>query len=111
MIPRKLHHNLSEKVGYIAFFTLEDWWRRTFTEDERRYIIDTYQPLGAEKHSLINTRLTATTDTVFPFLSNLASWFDKPADRTIAKKIIYKAEEYATAEEEILDLHFSMRQK
>ena len=36
----KLHQNESGKVGYIAFFNLEDWWQKTFTEEEQNHIIE-----------------------------------------------------------------------
>jgi len=39
MLPRELHQNTDGKIGYIAFLNLEDWWKETFTEEERRYII------------------------------------------------------------------------
>lgn len=106
MLPRELIYNKSGKVGYIAFFDLEDWWVKTFTEEERRHITEIYQPLGAEKDSLINAHFTATTETAFPFLYTLAGWFNKPNDRTIAMRIITKAEEYASSETNILNLHF-----
>ena len=62
--------------------------------------------MGAQKGCLVNDRFTATSQTCFPFLYTLASWFNNSTDRAIAMKIITKAEEYIDSEKNILTLHF-----
>lgn len=39
--------------GDIAYHNLTDWWLRTFSKQERDYIIKTFQPLGGSDNGLI----------------------------------------------------------
>jgi hypothetical protein len=96
-----------EPQGYIALFNLKDWWRDSFTEEERKHIVEVFQPLGAPKDVLVAGDLQSSgDDRILSFLSSLAGWFDNPRDRHIANKIIAKAADYVASEKNILDLHF-----
>jgi len=101
-----------EPSGYIALFNLKDWWRDSFTDDERKHIVEVFQPLGASKDVLIVGELQSSGNKrILSFLSSLAGWFDNPRDRHIAHKIIVKAADYVASEKNILDLHFFYPQK
>jgi len=96
-----------EPQGYIALFSLKNWWRDSFTDEERKHIVEVFQPLGAPRDSLVVGELQSSgNDRIVSFLSSLAGWFDNPRDRHIAHKIIAKAADYVSSENNILDLHF-----
>lgn len=93
--------------GLIAYFSLEDWWLSTFTEDERQHIAATFQPLGASSvDSLTSGEIAHSSQSALAFLSNLAGWFSKESDRSIARRILAKAEQLAGCDTPILDRHF-----
>lgn len=101
-----------EPQGYIELFNLKDWWRDSFTEEERKHIVEVFQPLGAPKDVLVVGELQSSgDDRILSFLSSLTGWFDNPRDRHIAHKIIAKAADYVASEKNILDLHFFLSQK
>jgi len=96
-----------EPKGYIALFNLKDWWRDSFSDEERKHIVEVFQPLGASKDVLVvGEFLSSENDRPLSFLSSLAGWFDNPRDRHIANKIIAKAADFLVSEKNILDLHF-----
>lgn len=91
--------------GSIGFFGLEDWWLTAFSDDERRYIQKTFQPLGSSGDSLTSGVISETTQNVVGLLGALAGWFGKPEDRHIAHKILDKAAELSRGAR-VLDVHF-----
>lgn len=97
--------------GSIGYFGLGDWWLSNFSETEREYIIKTFQPLGSSGESLIKGNISYTSETSIDLLSALAGWFDKKDDRTIAYRIIKKAEEMINESSNILDIHFLYQSK
>jgi hypothetical protein len=92
--------------GSIAYFGLRDWWLSTFTATERRHIQETYAPLGSSGDTLTTGTLDFTTETAVGLLSGLSGWFTKAEDRSIAHRILAKAEELSEAEPSILAIHF-----
>ena len=94
--------------GFIGYFNLNDWWQENFTDDERRHMVEKYQLIGLDKDPLVDPDFSSSrmSETIFGFLYNLASWFNTPSDRAIAKKIITKAEEYIGTEKDAFRLHF-----
>jgi len=97
--------------GSIGYFGLEDWWLSAFSDEERRYIQEKFQPLGASGDSLTSGDISYTTQTAVGLLYTLAGWFSKEEERPIAYKIIEKAEELSTAKTRILDVHFLYGEK
>ncbi len=96
----------SKKVGGdIAHYHLEEWWFNSFTEEERRHILEKYQPIGVQNENLVRDDFLREK-TCFTFLYGLASLFDSMKDHNIALKIIRKAEENIGSEQRILSLHF-----
>jgi len=97
-------------AGLIKYFGLTDWWLRTFTEEERKRIVSTFQPLGASPDSLVVGDITQASGTPAGLLSALAGWFRKREDKSIAFRIIEKAEELAP-QADVLDRHFLYQAK
>lgn len=106
----------NEVQGEIGYFKLTDWWLSVLTEDDRKTIIERYQPVGGSSYSLthgdIKTIQTATgSQTVIGFLSNLLTWFQEPALRHIAYKIIDKADQLISKKGNVLNKHFFYQAK
>lgn len=94
--------------GSIEYFGLSDWWLSNFSETEREYIVKTFQPLGSSGESLVKGNISYTSETPIGLLSALVGWFNKKDDRTIAYRIIKKAEEMINESSNILDIHFRL---
>jgi hypothetical protein len=93
---RRLLGGEPKTEGELGYFGLGDWWVSTFSEAERDYIEKIYQPMsigGDSEKPLTEGRIQSTTQTVSSLLSGLAGWFKKPADLSIARRILAKAEE------------------
>ncbi len=97
--------------GLIGYFGLEEWWLSAFSDSERRYINERYQPLGSSGGTLISGDISYTSQTAMGFLQNLASWFSGKNDRPIGYKILAKAEELANEKTPVLDRHFLYQTK
>jgi len=98
-------------MGLIKYFGLENWWFSEFTDDERQYIVETFQPLGSTGDSLTSGTISYTSQTAVALLQNLSGWFAKERDRPIAYKLLKKAEELVEAKGSVLDAHFLYGQK
>jgi hypothetical protein len=96
--------------GMIRYFGLADWWQSAFTDEERRHIRETYQPLGASGDTLTTGNISYSSQSAAGFLHTLASWFHRPNDRPLAHKILAKAEEFAD-DAPVLDRHFKCQTK
>ncbi|PJB48739.1 hypothetical protein CO104_00625 [Candidatus Collierbacteria bacterium CG_4_9_14_3_um_filter_43_16] len=95
--------------GDIGYYKLGDWWLETFTKDERKTIEDVYKPMGmdANKKPLTEGKIESSSQSKAFFLSSLAGWFNNPRNRSIANKIIEKAEESVEKDQEdMLTVHF-----
>jgi hypothetical protein len=97
--------------GIIGYFKLADWWMSEFSEIERDYIVKTYSPIGGRDSSLVKGHYLDHSQSVGQFLSLLASWFNNSNDRSIAVRILKKAEEMIGDSTEILDVHFFYQHK
>lgn len=97
--------------GEIGYFGLEEWWLSVFSDDERRYISQRYQPLGSSGDTLTSANISYTSETVVGFLQNLASWFSGKNDRPIGYKILAKVEELADDKTPVLARHFLYQTK
>lgn len=95
--------------GSIGYFGLEDWWLTAFSDDERRYIQATFQPLGSTGDSLTTGVITYTSETAVGLLGALAGWFRKPQDQAIAQTILDKAVVLSKGAP-LLDVHFLYQQ-
>jgi isopentenyl diphosphate isomerase/L-lactate dehydrogenase-like FMN-dependent dehydrogenase len=91
--------------GPIGYFGLAEWWLATFTEAERKYI-DSASSSPTGGGPLTEGRISYSSGRAAQFLSALATNFNRPGDRRIARMMLSKAEELAQAAASILDLHF-----
>jgi len=97
---------LKKKIsGEIGYYGLTDWWLSNFTESERREIIETFQPLGYPKNGLVEGDIHAADGSATQLLSALAGWFKKEPKRTLAYRMLEKAEELSS-EAPVIDRHF-----
>lgn len=97
--------------GSIGYFGLGDWWLSAFSDEERRHIQSTFQPLGSTGDSLTSGVINYTSLTAVGLLQALAGWFSKADDRPIAHKILEKAEKLSKMQTPVLDIHFLCQQK
>ena len=79
--------------GTIGLYGLSDWWFSTFTEQERQYLEERYQPMGAAPDSLTHGTLTGSTQPATTFLNGLMTWVRSKEDAPIAKRIHDKIDE------------------
>ena len=102
----------SQKVeGSIGFFGLADWWLNSFTESEREYIEQKFKPMttGAPNNRpLTQGKILSTSQTASGLLCGLASWFKKPEEFSIGRRIAEKSIELSGSN--ILDRHFAYQQ-
>lgn len=110
----KAHSSKHGKVkGDIGYHQLEEWWFSTFTDSERKYITEKYQPMGMGEETETKNHLTEgdiswTSASTSNFLNGLSSWFTGPNDRVIGRKIGEKAKEEALKSKDPLDMHFAL---
>jgi len=81
--------------GLIAFYELQEWWFSSFTPDEREYIDNHYQPIGASPHRLTQGKILERNQSAPEFLNILNTWFKSSRDSTIAERIHQKLKELA----------------
>jgi hypothetical protein len=91
--------------GSIGYFGLQDWWLSAFSDEERRYIQEKFQPLGASGDSLTSGDISYTTETAVGLLHALAGWFRRK-ERSYCIQNIRKGRKVIDCETQILDVHF-----
>ena len=100
--------NKAPKVeGEIGYHSLTEWWLSNFTEEERKYIEARYKPLGirvTDERPLTQGTISWSSGRSAQLLSGLATNFEGPKDRHIARRLLKKAEDVAGSN--ILDRHF-----
>lgn len=104
LIPKKPREtkNVKAKDSLLAFYGLLDWWNDAFTEDERRYISKSFQPMGGTD-LMGKPAYNASKTEVVNFLTALQGWFTTLADEVISEKILVKAESLMTDNTPVLD--------
>lgn len=94
----------------IFAYNLEDWWEKTFSNYEKNYISQKYQPLstGIENQTTESTTSNYTPSIPdFIFLAQLSNWFLSKEGFDIARKVVEKAESlFDSSKADVLDLHF-----
>ena len=97
-----------EVEGELAYFGLASWWSGTFTDAERDRMEERFQPAGLppKARPLTTGRKRLGFRSAASLLNALASRlrheFD---DRSLAMRVLSKAEERAKAEDDVLALH------
>ena len=94
----------SEK-GYMGYYSLLDWWENDFTQTEREYVLEKYNPMGGVS-GLDSGTMIGSTASALNFLTGLQSWFTTLKDEVISEKILKKAESLLLEKTPILDYHF-----
>ena len=92
--------------GLIRYHELADWWDNELSDTERRTIQEKYRPMGTQENVLTEGEVSSSAHTTIAFLTFLAGWLKSKEDRSIARKILKKAEEYLDDKTDILDQHF-----
>jgi hypothetical protein len=106
-----------EIKGYIGYFNLEEWWENEFTVEEKETILKLYELPPSEnlndysKNLLTELQISETSESRLQFVSNMATWFNKPESFILARKILEKADEFITETQNILDIHFHYQHK
>jgi hypothetical protein len=100
-------HKENDVQGAIAYYGLTDWWLSTFTEQERTYIERKYEPMGSGPESLTRGRIEYHPKTSGVLLHQTASSFTEPADFSIARRLLDKAEEECQTQGDTVGLHFT----
>jgi hypothetical protein len=90
--------------GMIGYLGLSDWWLTSLTEEQRRTIRHTFNPLGG--CDLENGKIEYSNETPLSFLTALAGWFAKDDVRSIAYRILDKAATYVPTASNPMDVHF-----
>jgi hypothetical protein len=90
----------STHSGYLGYYGLIDRWLNTFTEDEKKYIVERYKKYHpkAGPESLLNGSvfiMPGYEDKPSHYLNFLTSIFREPKENTIARKIAQKSLELA----------------
>jgi hypothetical protein len=73
--------------GKIAAYGIQDWWFSTFSEKEREYIDNRYQPMGLPLHSLTQGNFGEQQHPAPEFLNELNSWFRSTNNESISDRI------------------------
>jgi tetratricopeptide (TPR) repeat protein len=97
--------------GHIGYYGLEKWWFSEFSQEERERIEEKFQPIGSSNSSLTSGDIESSTESLLSFLSNLAGWFSKKEDLSIAYRILEKGDSFSKSTKSVLDRHFFFGQK
>lgn len=77
--------------GLLRKFKLHDWWMTEFTQAERDYIEEVFNPLGFGRGTLTQGHVTYTSQKAHHLLRAVAGWFRKTEqDADIARRIMLK---------------------
>lgn len=101
-------HTEVEVQGELAYFGLASWWSALFTNSERDHLETVFQPPGLPSGArpLTTGRKQLNFRTAAGLLTALAIKLpNEIRDRTLAMRILSKAEERAKADADILGLH------
>lgn len=102
-------HVSDEIQGYLRHFGLIDWWLTALSEQERKRL-DNGAPLGGQPHPLTHGHRQCMGKSATWLLYNLAEKCLTLEDRSLARRILAKAEEVWDGRD-ILSLHFTYKWK
>ena len=92
-----MNKNSEQNVeGLILYHDLVEWWYTSFSEDERKYIDDRFQPMHQRAHTLPTGTFLKKEGEIIDtalFLNSLATWFRSKSDTSILKRIQEKIDE------------------
>lgn len=85
-----------EVEGKILYYELVDWWFSVFTEAEREYIDNRFQPMNQPPNTLTKRKYVKFDGEIIDaasFLNSLATWFRDKSDVSILRRIQEKIDE------------------
>jgi len=95
------------KDGVLGQFDLWEWWSDSFSDEEKRYILERYNPFpGYPQEKSVLTHGSISIAHPRSFLSRIALWFNNVDGYSIALKFMNKAQEYPISDLSVLDYHF-----
>lgn len=100
--------------GALGHYGLREWWEAALTNEEKHAMRSAFvQPWAARDtgNPLLEGPAYYSSESVVAFLSARAGWFYKPENRSVAFKLIAKAEELVAQESNIITIHFLYHQK
>ena len=103
----------TEIRGDLGYFGLGSWWFSTFTAAERRYVEAACRmpELPAGARPLTRDRGLLAVETAAELLVLIADRLsNRPEDRSLACRVLLKAEERATVGKDLIGLHFTYHQ-
>jgi len=112
-ILNRIFNRHPEVGGELGYYGLGSWWTSTFSPRERQYLEGTVQSpsLPAGTRPLTRDRGLLPVQTTAGLLILLADRLtERPGDRSLAHRVLAKAEERAVAESDLLGLHFTYHQ-
>jgi hypothetical protein len=104
----------TESGGALGHYGLREWWEATLTHEEKHAMRSAFARPWAEQgagNPLLEGPAYYSSESVVAFLSARAGWFYKADNRSVAFKLIAKAEELVPQEPNILTVHFLYHQK
>lgn len=99
--------------GELAYFGLASWWSGLFTKSQRDHVEKMFRSpdLSAQGKPLATGHKPGSFRTAAGFLTALAANLrDETEDRTLAMRVLSKAEERAKTEEDIFGLHLTYQE-
>jgi hypothetical protein len=112
-ILSKVFGKRSQATGELGYFGLTGWWISSFSAAEREYMEAAFRTstLPANSKPLTRDRGRMVFQTAAGLLTVLADRLsEKPQDRGLASRVLAKAEQRATAEDDTLGLHYVYHQ-
>lgn len=100
--------------GALGHYGLREWWEETLTHDEKHAMLSAFAQPWSERgasNPLVEGSAYYSSETIVAFLSARAGWFNQSENRSMAFKLIAKAEEFVGEEANILTIHFLYHQK
>lgn len=93
--------------GVLGQYDLWGWWRDSFGDEERQYILKKYNPFpGYPEGKSVLTHGNISIGHPRVFLSSAALWFNNPEGFLIALRFMDKAQEFPVSELDVFDYHF-----
>lgn len=97
---------MNKKVGGgISFHKLEQWWFSDFTNEDRYRIINAYSETF-EGDSLVEGKISSTSESSIYFLLRLSTCFKNIEDKYLFQKLLLKAESLVKNDNDVLGIHF-----
>lgn len=112
-IIRRILNKPTRVHGELGYFGLGDWWLHTFSASERQTIEAAYEPPGTSRGArpLTEGNGSSNWSTAAGLLTAVAGHLRQdPQNRSLAVRLLAKAEDRAITENDILGLHFAYQE-